>query len=123
MNFLLNRFSINFRPEECHLCYSPEILTIIHIFIKEAYIMNFTHDRHQRALSLILELGYLCAFSSSTREQAVALLTAHKAARPDSRGHLVGEALICLCCDGKPDEAVSAIRQAGFDYRNAPKSH
>ena len=81
--------------------------------------MNFTHDRHQRALSLILELGYLCAFSSSTREQAVALLTAHKAARPDSRGHLVGEALICLCCDGKPDEAVSAIRQAGFDYRNA----
>ena len=81
--------------------------------------MNFTDDRYRRALSLILELGYLCAFSGSTREQAVALLTAHKAAHPHARGHLVGEALVYLCCDGKPDDAVSVIRQADFDYRNA----
>ena len=81
--------------------------------------MNFTDDRYQRALALILELGYLCAFSSSTREQAIALLTAHKAARPDSRGHLVGDALVYLCCDGKSQEAVAVFRHAGFDYREA----
>ncbi len=81
--------------------------------------MNFADDRYQRALSLILELGYLCAFSGSTRDQAIALLTAHKAARPESRGHLVGEAIIRLCCDAEPEEAVSVIRQAGFDYREA----
>ena len=81
--------------------------------------MNFADDRYQRALSLVLELGYLCAFSSSTREQAIALLTAYKAALPDSRGHLVGEALIYLCCDANPQEAVSVVRQADFDYRNA----
>lgn len=81
--------------------------------------MNFVEDRHRKALALILELGYLCAFSGSTRKQAIALLTAHKAAHPDARGHLMGEALLYLCCDGNPEEAVAVVRQAKFDYTDS----
>ena len=79
-------------------------------------VMNFSGELHKKALAIILELGYTCAFSASTRDQAVALLAAHKAARPDSRGYLMGDALVSLCCDGDPQEAVSVVRQAKFDY-------
>ena len=81
--------------------------------------MNFTDERHQRALALMLELGYLCAFSGATRDQAIALLTAHKAAHPDARGHLMGDALVSLCCDGDPEQAVAVVRQAKFDYTDS----
>ena len=80
--------------------------------------MNFNEERYRRALALILELGYLCAFSRATRDQAVALLTAHKASKPDSRAHLVGDALVYLCCEDKPQDAVNVFRQADFDYRS-----
>ena len=77
--------------------------------------MNFTDERHKEVLALILNLGYLCAFSNATRDQAVALLTAHKAACPASRGHVVGDALISLCCDDSPQQAMAVMRQANID--------
>lgn len=82
-------------------------------------MIDFSEERYRAPLALLLELGCVCALSGSSRSAAQTLIAAHQAARPGGRGALLGEALVALCCDGKPQEAVAVLRRSGIDYRDA----
>ncbi|MDE0155256.1 MAG: hypothetical protein OXI88_02755 [Gammaproteobacteria bacterium] len=82
-------------------------------------MIDFNDGQRRQALSLMLELGFACAYTGYSREYAEALIGAHKAARPGGPASALGEALILLCYDNNAAEAVNVLRRAGIDYRDA----
>ncbi|MCY4155766.1 MAG: hypothetical protein OXD47_03880 [Gammaproteobacteria bacterium] len=81
-------------------------------------MIDFNEERHRDALSLMLELGFTCAYTGYSRECAQTLMDAHKAARPDGPASTLGEALLLLCFDNNAAEAVTVLRRTGIDYRD-----
>ena len=82
-------------------------------------MVDFNEGQRRKALSLMLELGFACAYTGYSREYAQTLMDAHKAARPGGYASALGEALILLCYDNNAAEAVNVLRRAGIDYRDA----
>lgn len=81
-------------------------------------MIDFNDERRRRALSLMLELGFTCAYTGYSRECAQTLVDAHKAARPGGYAGALGEALILLCYDNDAAQAVNVLRRSGIDYRD-----